>query len=83
MNRVSEAHAGAGLKETRGEGFGDRIKEIPYGMKILLTNPVVLVATFVGVLELGTVAGLMIFLPKFIQFQFSQTPASASLTVGM
>ena len=53
-----------------------------FSMKLLLTNPVVLVATIVATLEVGTVSGLNMFMAKFLQFQFRLTPANASLILG-
>ena len=47
-----------------------------------MTNPVVCVATVVAVLEVGTVSGLNMFMAKYLQFQFSLTPATASIVFG-
>lgn len=63
-------------------GYGKDIKDIPQSMLRLVTNPVYIVTCLGACMELWIVSGFVVFLPKYLETQFSVGKSQASVFTG-
>ncbi|XP_071481951.1 solute carrier organic anion transporter family member 4A1-like [Diadema antillarum] len=77
-----QAHANAGLEVTTQPGFGSRPGDLPRAIKYLVINPTFLCTTFAGCSDSLLITAFGVFLPKFIENQFSATATVATTIVG-
>ncbi|XP_011292792.2 solute carrier organic anion transporter family member 4A1 isoform X1 [Musca domestica] len=63
-------------------GYGKDIKDIPQSMLRLVTNPVYIVTCLGACMELMIVSGFVVFLPKYLETQFSVGKSQASVFTG-
>uniref|UniRef100_A0A182MX12 Kazal-like domain-containing protein n=1 Tax=Anopheles culicifacies TaxID=139723 RepID=A0A182MX12_9DIPT len=63
-------------------GYGKDIKDIPQSMWRLVTNPVYIVTCLGACMELMIVSGFVVFLPKYLETQFSLGKSQASVFTG-
>ncbi|XP_055644980.1 solute carrier organic anion transporter family member 5A1 [Toxorhynchites rutilus septentrionalis] len=73
--------AGAG-KTNDDSGYGKDIKDIPLSMWRLVSNPVYIVTCLGACMELMIVSGFVVFLPKYLETQFSLGKSQASVFTG-
>lgn len=70
-------------KETeKKQKYGKDVKDIPVSMWHLLTNPVYIVTCLGASMELSIVNGFIIFLPKYLETQFSLGKSEANVFTG-
>lgn len=62
--------------------YGRKISDIPACMWRLLTNPIYMVTCLGSCMELAIVSGFLIFLPKYLETQFSLRKSQANLFAG-
>ncbi|CAG9135206.1 unnamed protein product [Plutella xylostella] len=67
------------IKDT---GYGKDIKDIPVSMWRLIKNPVYVVTCLGACMELMIVSGFVVFLPKYLETQFSLGKSQASVFTG-
>ncbi|XP_054266290.1 solute carrier organic anion transporter family member 5A1-like [Macrosteles quadrilineatus] len=63
-------------------GYGKDVKDIPMSMWRLLCNPVYVVTCLGACMELVIVSGFVVFLPKYLETQFSLGKSQASVFTG-
>ncbi|XP_023293331.2 solute carrier organic anion transporter family member 4C1 isoform X2 [Lucilia cuprina] len=63
-------------------GYGKDIKDIPQSMLRLVTNPIYIVTCLGACMELMIVSGFVVFLPKYLETQFSVGKSQASVFTG-
>ncbi|XP_013098358.1 solute carrier organic anion transporter family member 5A1 [Stomoxys calcitrans] len=63
-------------------GYGKDIKDIPHSMLRLVTNPIYIVTCLGACMELMIVSGFVVFLPKYLETQFSVGKSQASVFTG-
>uniref|UniRef100_U5ERZ1 Putative organic anion transporter n=1 Tax=Corethrella appendiculata TaxID=1370023 RepID=U5ERZ1_9DIPT len=63
-------------------GYGKDIKDIPLSMWRLVSNPVYIVTCLGACMELMIVSGFVVFLPKYLETQFSLGKSQASVFTG-
>lgn len=63
-------------------GYGKDIKDIPQSMWRLISNPVYIVTCLGACMELMIVSGFIVFLPKYLETQFSLGKSQASIFTG-
>ncbi|XP_046384206.1 solute carrier organic anion transporter family member 5A1 isoform X2 [Ischnura elegans] len=63
-------------------GYGKDIKDIPRSMWRLVCNPVYVVTCLGACMELIIVSGFVVFLPKYLETQFSLGKSQASVFTG-
>lgn len=63
-------------------GYGQDIKDIPRSMWRLLSNPVYITTCLGACMELMIVSGFIVFLPKYLETQFSLGKSQASVYTG-
>ncbi|CAO1319586.1 unnamed protein product [Diamesa serratosioi] len=63
-------------------GYGQDIKDIPLSMWRLISNPVYIVTCLGACMELMIVSGFVVFLPKYLETQFSLGKSQASVFTG-
>lgn len=63
-------------------GYGRDIKDIPLSMWRLVSNPVYIVTCLGACMELMIVSGFIVFLPKYLETQFSLGKSQASVFTG-
>ncbi|CAH0762197.1 unnamed protein product [Bemisia tabaci] len=63
-------------------GYGKDIKDIPRSMWRLMCNPVYVVTCLAACMELVIVSGFVVFLPKYLETQFSLSKSQASIFTG-
>lgn len=63
-------------------GYGRDIKDIPRSMWRLVCNPVYVVTCLGACMELIIVSGFVVFLPKYLETQFSVGKSQASVFTG-
>ncbi|XP_043287756.1 solute carrier organic anion transporter family member 5A1 isoform X2 [Venturia canescens] len=63
-------------------GYGKDIKDIPRDMWRLVCNPVYVVTCLGACMELVIVSGFVVFLPKYLETQFSLGKSQASIFTG-
>ncbi|XP_055588993.1 uncharacterized protein LOC129741292 [Uranotaenia lowii] len=63
-------------------GYGRDIKDIPLSMWRLVSNPVYIVTCLGACMELMIVSGFVVFLPKYLETQFSLGKSQASVFTG-
>ncbi|KAJ1532353.1 hypothetical protein ONE63_000956 [Megalurothrips usitatus] len=71
-----------GSPENGDSGYGKDIKDIPRSMWRLVTNPVYVVTCLGACMELVIVSGFVVFLPKYLETQFSLGKSQASIFTG-
>ena len=62
--------------------YGRSLKEIPKCMWNLLSNPVFIVTCLGSCMELSIVSGFLVFLPKYLETQFTIGKSEANLFAG-
>ncbi len=62
--------------------YGQSLGEIPAAMWRLATNPIYMVTCLGSCMELAIVSGFLIFLPKYLETQFSLGKSEANLYAG-
>lgn len=62
--------------------YGHSLGEIPAAMWRLATNPIYMVTCLGSCMELAIVSGFLIFLPKYLETQFSLGKSEANLYAG-
>lgn len=67
---------------TNDSGYGRDIKDIPRSMWRLVCNPVYVVTCLGACMELIIVSGFVVFLPKYLETQFSVGKSQASVFTG-
>ncbi|KXJ77996.1 hypothetical protein RP20_CCG005903 [Aedes albopictus] len=72
----------SGSKPHEDTGYGKDIKDIPLSMWRLVTNPVYIVTCLGACMELMIVSGFVVFLPKYLETQFSLGKSQASVYTG-
>ncbi|XP_049948541.1 solute carrier organic anion transporter family member 5A1 [Schistocerca serialis cubense] len=68
--------------QTNDSGYGKDIKDIPRSMWRLVCNPVYVVTCLGACMELIIVSGFVVFLPKYLETQFSLGKSQASVFTG-
>lgn len=63
-------------------GYGKDVKDIPMSMWRLVCNPVYVVTCLGACMELVIVSGFVVFLPKYLETQFSLGKSQASVFTG-
>lgn len=63
-------------------GYGKDIKDIPLSMWRLVSNPVYITTCLGACMELMIVSGFVVFLPKYLETQFSLGKSQASIFTG-
>lgn len=63
-------------------GYGKDIKDIPRSMWRLVSNPVYITTCLGACMELMIVSGFIVFLPKYLETQFSVGKSQASVFTG-
>ncbi|GLG98073.1 Solute carrier organic anion transporter family member [Gryllus bimaculatus] len=63
-------------------GYGKDVKDIPRSMWRLVCNPVYVVTCLGACMELIIVSGFVVFLPKYLETQFSLGKSQASVFTG-
>ncbi|KAK9737336.1 Organic Anion Transporter Polypeptide (OATP) family [Popillia japonica] len=63
-------------------GYGKDIKDIPKSMWRLASNPIYIVTCLGACMELVIVSGFVVFLPKYLETQFSLGKSQASVFTG-
>lgn len=63
-------------------GYGKDIKDIPMSMWRLISNPIYTVTCLGACMELMIVSGFIVFLPKYLETQFSLGKSQASVFTG-
>lgn len=63
-------------------GYGQDIKDIPRSMWRLVSNPVYITTCLGACMELMIVSGFIVFLPKYLETQFSLGKSQASVFTG-
>lgn len=71
-----------GQQHTNDTGYGKDIKDIPRSMWRLVCNPVYVVTCLGACMELIIVSGFVVFLPKYLETQFSLGKSQASVFTG-
>ena len=66
---------------TTGE-YGRSLSEIPKCMWNLISNPVYIVTCLGSCMELAIVSGFLVFLPKYLETQFTISKSQANLFAG-
>lgn len=69
-------------KPTKDTGYGKDIKDIPRSMWRLVSNPVYITTCLGACMELMIVSGFIVFLPKYLETQFSLGKSQASVFTG-
>lgn len=64
-------------------GYGKDIKDIPRSMWRLVSNPVYITTCMGACMELMIVSGFIVFLPKYLETQFSVGKSQASVFTGI
>lgn len=64
------------------EEYGRNIKQIPRCMWNLISNPVYIVTCLGSCMELSIVSGFLVFLPKYLETQFTIGKSEANLFAG-
>ncbi|RWS28314.1 solute carrier organic anion transporter family member 5A1-like protein, partial [Leptotrombidium deliense] len=67
---------------TKKEDYGRKLGDIPSCMWRLLTNPVYIVTCLGSCMELCIVSGFLVFLPKYLETQFTISKSQANLYAG-
>lgn len=67
---------------TKRQEYGRSLKEIPKCMWNLLSNPVYIVTCLGSCMELSIVSGFLVFLPKYLETQFTIGKSEANLFAG-
>lgn len=67
---------------TGNKKYGRKLSEIPACMWRLACNPIYMVTTLGSCMELAIVSGFLIFLPKYLETQFSMGKSEANLFAG-
>lgn len=70
-------------KKAKDTGYGKDIKDIPRSMWRLVSNPVYIITCLGACMELMIVSGFIVFLPKYLETQFSLGKSQASVFTGM
>ncbi|XP_015600902.1 solute carrier organic anion transporter family member 3A1 [Cephus cinctus] len=72
------------IKETvvDDSGYGKDVKDIPRSMWRLVCNPVYVITCLGACMELVIVSGFVVFLPKYLETQFSLGKSQASIFTG-
>ncbi|XP_067008279.2 solute carrier organic anion transporter family member 3A1 [Anabrus simplex] len=68
--------------QTNDSGYGKDVKDIPRSMWRLMCNPVYVVTCLGACMELIIVSGFVVFLPKYLETQFSLGKSQASVFTG-
>lgn len=68
--------------DAEGTEYGRSLKEIPKCMWRLLSNPVYIVTCLGSCMELSIVNGFLVFLPKYLETQFTIGKSEANLFAG-
>ncbi|XP_015110439.1 solute carrier organic anion transporter family member 5A1 [Diachasma alloeum] len=63
-------------------GYGKDVKDIPRSMWRLVCNPVYVITCLGACMELVIVSGFVVFLPKYLETQFSLGKSQASIFTG-
>ncbi|CRK86366.1 CLUMA_CG000192, isoform A [Clunio marinus] len=77
-----QSSAGNLNSSNKDSGYGKDIKDIPLSMWRLITNPVYIVTCLGACMELMIVSGFVVFLPKYLETQFSLGKSQASVFTG-
>ncbi|RWS08847.1 solute carrier organic anion transporter family member 5A1-like protein [Dinothrombium tinctorium] len=64
------------------QDYGRNLKDIPSCMWRLLTNPVYIITCLGSCMELCIVSGFLVFLPKYLETQFTINKSNANLYAG-
>lgn len=86
-NSSSAQNASANLSKSPSSskidsGYGKNIKDIPLSMWRLISNPIYTVTCLGACMELMIVSGFIVFLPKYLETQFSLGKSQASVFTG-
>lgn len=68
--------------ETDTKTYGKDVKDIPVSMWRLVSNPVYVITCLGACMELIIVSGFVVFLPKYLETQFSLGKSQASVFTG-
>ncbi|XP_052871100.1 solute carrier organic anion transporter family member 3A1-like, partial [Anopheles cruzii] len=82
QHNPSTGPAAATNKCSEDTGYGKDIKDIPQSMWRLVTNPVYICTCLGACMELMIVSGFVVFLPKYLETQFSLGKSQASVFTG-
>ncbi|XP_050084289.1 solute carrier organic anion transporter family member 4A1 [Anopheles aquasalis] len=78
----SSTGTGTSTGNNEDTGYGKDIKDIPQSMWRLVTNPVYICTCLGACMELMIVSGFVVFLPKYLETQFSLGKSQASVFTG-
>ncbi|XP_030762294.1 solute carrier organic anion transporter family member 5A1-like [Sitophilus oryzae] len=81
-NKEKEKIAANPIKKEEDPAYGRDIKDIPKSMWKLASNPVYMVTCLGACTELIIVSGFVVFLPKYLETQFSLGKSQASVFTG-
>ncbi|XP_075235236.1 organic anion transporting polypeptide 30B isoform X1 [Lycorma delicatula] len=83
-NRLPESTSNQPVQksEQQDTGYGKDVKDIPRSMWRLVCNPVYVVTCLGACMELVIVSGFVVFLPKYLETQFSLGKSQASVFTG-
>lgn len=73
---------GTGASGSDSNSYGKDIKDIPLSMWRLISNPIYIVTCLGACMELMIVSGFVVFLPKYLETQFSLGKSQASVFTG-
>lgn len=62
--------------------YGKNVKDLPRSMWKLICNPIYMITCFGACMELMIVSGFIVFLPKYLETQFSLGKSEASMFAG-
>lgn len=79
-SKDKEKQANANTKEE--DAYGKDIKDIPRSMWRLASNPIYMITCLGACMELIIVSGFVVFLPKYLETQFSLGKSQASVFTG-
>ncbi|KYM80179.1 Solute carrier organic anion transporter family member 5A1 [Atta colombica] len=83
ITQKEKEHSKEPKKETINDsGYGKDVKDIPRSMWRLVCNPVYVVTCLGACMELVIVSGFVVFLPKYLETQFSLGKSQASIFTG-
>ncbi|BES92605.1 Organic anion [Nesidiocoris tenuis] len=70
------------VSEKKDSAYGKDVKDIPRSMWRLVCNPIYVVTCLGACMELVIVSGFVVFLPKYLETQFSLGKSQASVFTG-
>jgi organic anion transporter 3A len=82
INQLPQKEPSVEKDAKKDSGYGKDIKDIPLSMWRLISNPIYIVTCLGACSELIIVSGFLVFLPKYLETQFSLGKSQASVFTG-